>query len=189
MRKSCQKKRKDVNYKLLYEFFQKYLILHEHSATENSFSTYLCYDPDGLFWLNLYISFTKGYNTYLVWMGLYRTILNRNKCWISEIGRWWQSSDGFIQIGNNFPYMTKYWHQYNPNLKRKFEVFFYSFDLWTTHESRCARKGSKIKKNAWVWHLYFLKVHTLRHLKKVKNNIRCSKIRFFYFNFFTTIVL
>jgi len=52
-RKRCQKKRKDVNYKLLYEFFQRCFVLHEHSATENLFSTYVCYDPDGLFWLNL----------------------------------------------------------------------------------------------------------------------------------------
>ena len=39
------------------EFFQKYFFVHEQSAVENSFSTYvcLCYDPDGLFWLNLYM--------------------------------------------------------------------------------------------------------------------------------------
>ena len=52
----CQKKRKDVNYKLLYELFQKYFVLPEQSATENSFSTYVCYAPDGLFWLNLYVT-------------------------------------------------------------------------------------------------------------------------------------
>ena len=52
-RKRCQKKRKDVDYKLLYEFFQKYFAVHEQSAVENSFSTYVCYAPDGLFWLNL----------------------------------------------------------------------------------------------------------------------------------------
>ena len=52
-RKRCQKKLKDVNYKLLYEFFQKSAVLHGHSAIENSLSTYVCYDPDGLFWLNL----------------------------------------------------------------------------------------------------------------------------------------
>ena len=52
-RKICQKKRKDVEYKIILEFFQKYFFLHEKSAVENSFSTYVCYDPDGLFWLNL----------------------------------------------------------------------------------------------------------------------------------------
>ena len=52
-RKMCQKKRKDVDYKLLYKFFQKYFFVHEQSAVENSFSTYVCYDTDGLFWLNL----------------------------------------------------------------------------------------------------------------------------------------
>ena len=35
--------------------FQKYFVVHEQSAVENSFSTYICYTPDGLFWLNLYI--------------------------------------------------------------------------------------------------------------------------------------
>ena len=41
--KRCQKKRKDVDYKLLSEFFQKYFVVHEQSAVENSFSTYVCY--------------------------------------------------------------------------------------------------------------------------------------------------
>ena len=31
--------------------------VHEQSAVENSFSTYVCYAPDGLFWLNLYTYF------------------------------------------------------------------------------------------------------------------------------------
>ena len=43
-----------VDYKLLKELFQKYFVVHEHSAVKNSLSTYvLCYAPDGLFWLNL----------------------------------------------------------------------------------------------------------------------------------------
>ena len=53
-RKRCQKKHKDVDYKDLKEFFQKYFVVHEQSAVENSFSKYVCYAPDGLFWLNLY---------------------------------------------------------------------------------------------------------------------------------------
>ena len=44
-RKRCQKKRKDVDYKLLLEFFQNYFAVHELSAVENSFSTYVCYAP------------------------------------------------------------------------------------------------------------------------------------------------
>ena len=28
--------------------------MHERSAVKNSVSTYMCYTPDGLFWLNLY---------------------------------------------------------------------------------------------------------------------------------------
>ena len=52
-RKRCQKKRKEVEYKLLQDFFQKDFVVHEQSAVENSFSTYVCYAPDGLFWLNL----------------------------------------------------------------------------------------------------------------------------------------
>ena len=53
-RKRCQKKRKDVDYNLLLEFFQKYFVVHEQLAAKNSFSTFVCYAPDGLFWLNLY---------------------------------------------------------------------------------------------------------------------------------------
>ena len=53
-RKRCQKKRKDVDYKLISEFFQKNFVIDEQSAIKNSFSTYVCYAPDGLFWLNLY---------------------------------------------------------------------------------------------------------------------------------------
>ena len=53
LHKRCQKKRKDVDYELLKEFFQKYFVVHEKSAVENLFSTYVCYAPDGLFWLNL----------------------------------------------------------------------------------------------------------------------------------------
>ena len=55
-RKRCQKKRKDVDCKLLQEIFQKYVVVHEQSAVENSFITYVCYAPDGLFWLNLYLA-------------------------------------------------------------------------------------------------------------------------------------
>ena len=54
-RKRCQKKRKDVDYELLKEFFQQNFAVHEQSAVENSFSTYVRYAPDGLFWLNLYV--------------------------------------------------------------------------------------------------------------------------------------
>ena len=43
-----------MDYKLLQKFFQKYFVVHEQSAVENSLSTYVCYAPDGLFWLNLY---------------------------------------------------------------------------------------------------------------------------------------
>ena len=52
-RKRCQKKRKVVGYKLLQEFFQKYFVVHQRSGVKNSFSTYVYYAPDGLFWLNL----------------------------------------------------------------------------------------------------------------------------------------
>ena len=34
-------------------FSKKYFVVHEQSAVENSLSTYVCYTPDGLFWLNL----------------------------------------------------------------------------------------------------------------------------------------
>ena len=47
-----------MNYNLLQEIFQKYFVVHEQLAVKSSFSTYVCYAPDGLFWLNLY---TLGY--------------------------------------------------------------------------------------------------------------------------------
>ena len=40
-------------------FFHKYFVVHEQSAVEKSFSTYVCYAPDGLFWLNLYADAKK----------------------------------------------------------------------------------------------------------------------------------
>ena len=40
-RKSCQKKREDVNYQFLWEFFQKYFDVNELWAGKNSFSTYV----------------------------------------------------------------------------------------------------------------------------------------------------
>ena len=39
--KMYQKKREDVGYKLLYEIFQKYFVIHEQSDVKNSFSTYV----------------------------------------------------------------------------------------------------------------------------------------------------
>ena len=32
----------------------RYFVVHKLYAVKNSFSTYVCYAPDGLFWLNLY---------------------------------------------------------------------------------------------------------------------------------------
>ena len=46
--------RKYVDYKLLEQFFKKYFVDHEQSAVKYSFSTYVCYVPDDLFWLHLY---------------------------------------------------------------------------------------------------------------------------------------
>ena len=48
-RKRCQKKRKNVNHKLLSQFFQKYFFVHDRLAVKKSVSTYVCYTPDGLF--------------------------------------------------------------------------------------------------------------------------------------------
>ena len=58
--KRCQKKCKVVEYKLLWVFFQKhFIVLHERFAVKNSISTYVCYTPDGLFWLNLHTTLNK----------------------------------------------------------------------------------------------------------------------------------
>ena len=60
-----------MDYKLLQEFVQKYFVVHELSAVENSFSTYVCYTPDGLFWLNLYP------DSFCVGEGKKRQLLNK----------------------------------------------------------------------------------------------------------------
>ena len=61
------------------------------------------------------------------------------------------------------------------------------WEYWGTESlTRCARRGSKTKKNAWVWHLYFLKGHILRHLKKAEKKYSVFKnLVFFTFNFFS----
>ena len=51
--------RKDVDYKLLYESFQKYFVVHEWSAVKNSFIAYVYYAPDVLFWTELYTKSLK----------------------------------------------------------------------------------------------------------------------------------
>ena len=53
-----QKKRTDVGYKLLYEFFKNillHMIVFERWAFKNLFITYVCYAPDVLFWTVLYV--------------------------------------------------------------------------------------------------------------------------------------
>ena len=52
--KRCQKKRKDVDYKLLKEFFQKYFVVHERSAVKNSLCTDVCCKVDSGFCEALY---------------------------------------------------------------------------------------------------------------------------------------
>ena len=73
-RKRCQKKRKDVDHTLQKKFIEKYFVVHEQSAIINSFSTYVFYAPDGLFWLNLYVVYTDstkinrpGHNIRMYW--------------------------------------------------------------------------------------------------------------------------
>ena len=50
--KRCQKKRKDVGYKLILEYFQKCFTVHEQLAVKNSLSTYICMLCSGCFILN-----------------------------------------------------------------------------------------------------------------------------------------
>ena len=40
-RKRCQKKRKDVSYQFLKEFFQNYFVIDKRSLVKNSFSTFV----------------------------------------------------------------------------------------------------------------------------------------------------
>ena len=49
--KRCQKKRKDVGYELLSEFF---FVSHERWAVKNSFIIYGCHEPNVLLWTVLY---------------------------------------------------------------------------------------------------------------------------------------
>ena len=58
-RKKCQKKSKDVDYKLLQDFFQKYFIVHEQSAVKNSFPTYV-FIPRTVYLVESVYQFTKN---------------------------------------------------------------------------------------------------------------------------------
>ena len=55
VRKRCQKKREDVKYQLLGEFFQKYFVVNKLWAGKNSFRTYVFCTLDVLFWCQLYL--------------------------------------------------------------------------------------------------------------------------------------
>ena len=57
-RKRCQKKRKDVDYNLLLEIFQKYFVVHERSAVKYSFSTYVWSKVDSCFCGAVYLYWT-----------------------------------------------------------------------------------------------------------------------------------
>ena len=63
----CQKKRKDVDYKLIYISLQKYFVAHERSTVKSSFITYGCYGPDVLFWTVLYHSFLFFKSILQIW--------------------------------------------------------------------------------------------------------------------------
>ena len=52
-RKRCQTKRKKWTINLYKSCFEKTFVVYERSAVKNSFNTYISYDLDGLFWLNL----------------------------------------------------------------------------------------------------------------------------------------
>ena len=54
--KRCQKKRKDVDYQLLLDFFQKYFVVHERSAVKNSFSKYVWSKVDSSFCEAVYVT-------------------------------------------------------------------------------------------------------------------------------------
>ena len=60
-RKRCQKKREDMDYKLLYEFFQKYFAVHDLWAVKNSVSTYVRMLCTGWFILNGIIHIPSTY--------------------------------------------------------------------------------------------------------------------------------
>ena len=50
-----RRKRKDVSYQLLQEFFQKYFVAQERSAVKNSFSTYIWSKVDSCFCEAVYL--------------------------------------------------------------------------------------------------------------------------------------
>ena len=53
-RKRCPKKRKDVHYKLLSKYFQKYFVVHERSPVKYSFSPYVWSKVDSCSYNNIY---------------------------------------------------------------------------------------------------------------------------------------
>ena len=81
-RERCQKKRKEVDYKRLKEFFQKYFVVHEQSAVKDSFITYV--------WPGRFIlveSVCSDY--YLCWKFCRTSMLGRqSKPLEAEISQW-----------------------------------------------------------------------------------------------------
>ena len=64
-RKRCQKKRKDVSYQLLYELFQKKIVVHDRLAVKNSFSTYVWRKVDSCFCEALYVDSSLNSSVFL----------------------------------------------------------------------------------------------------------------------------
>ena len=64
----CQKKRKDANYQLLLDFVQRYFVVDELQAGKYSFSSYVCYTLDVLFWWAVYLWFILINSTAWLWI-------------------------------------------------------------------------------------------------------------------------
>ena len=58
-RKRCQKKRKDLSYQLLSDFFQKYFVVQERSGVKNLLSTYEWSKVDSYFCESVYVCLGK----------------------------------------------------------------------------------------------------------------------------------
>ena len=77
-RKRCQKKRKDVDFELLYEFFQKYFFIYELWDVKDAFSTYVCYVLKGFI---LMVSTVIFFKSFLIKTYLKRTNNHENFGW------------------------------------------------------------------------------------------------------------
>ena len=147
-----------------YRIFSKKNFVHEQSAIENSFSTYVCYDMDGLFWLNLY-SHKNNWSKFSTLWVILRSILRfgqgHPQRYRKNCRRRYVSISPFCSLQNKHD--TK-WRGV-PNLHFIFKHLLFLHHIFLSFLFFCHSKNYfRMSQNFYSWQLYkssFIKVCTL----------------------------